>query len=178
LCIFCGLIAVLGGACRRQAAGLPPGISNAALGIRLLAMPSGWETVQNDAQGIELRRSVDGGQGRLKITVSAPQSGGVNLVAAVKERQREIEGQGGTFFGSKQLKTPFGPAYTARGSYKTVLGEVEELTVFALHPDRGGRMLTLSYTYPAGSETSARAQELFDVLAEVDRLEVTPPAKG
>lgn len=143
----------------------PKGVNNAALGVAFVVLPAGWEEVQNLPEGLRLRR--DGGEVAISVGVEEP--AGVNLVAAVERRQREIEAAGGSFAGSKELITPWGPAFTARGRFPGAAGEVEELTVLALHPAGWNRPLVAAYRYAVEEgATARRSRELLELLAEVE----------
>jgi hypothetical protein len=171
-----GLILVeLATGCRRapdQAASA--GVDNHVLGIRLAALPEGFAVASNGPDGIVLARGREP-DGRLVVTAS-PVEGAVNLVEAVKARQRAAETSGGRFLGSRELRTPWGAAFTARSRPPATDGGLrEETAVFALHPGNPARMLVATYSYPAGEDTTARIQQLLDVVAQIDPL---GPAAG
>ena len=48
--------------------------------------------------------------------------------------------------------------------------EIEETVIFALHPD-ADRIMTITYRYPAGVDSSVRVQQLFDVLGAVEGVD-------
>ncbi len=153
----------------------PQTVANASLGIELAAVPDGFTVAENAAGALVLAHS---GEGELSITSTDSDPYGVNLVAAVQARQAATEEAGGEFKGSRQLKTPWGPAYTARSRFEGPDGATEEMAVFALNPSDTHRMLTVTYTYPAGDsdETTARIKQLLEVLAQVDPLDGTAGA--
>ncbi len=171
-----GLLLTMGGllACSQEPPP-PTTVENASLGIRLAAVPDGF-TVAENAQGTLVLNGPDGGELAITSTDSDPY--GVNLVAAVQARQAATEEAGGEFKGSRQLKTPWGPAYTARSRFQGPDGATEEMAVFALNPSDTHRMLTVIYTYPAGDNdaTTAHIKRLLDVLAQVDPLAGQPGA--
>lgn len=143
----------------------PQGVDSPSLGVAFAALPDGWTVGENAAEQLFLIR--DGG--RLAISVGEEEPAGVNLVAAVERRQREIEAAGGSFAGSKELITPWGPAFTARGRFPGAAGEVEELTVLALHPAGWNRPLVAAYRYAVEEgATARRSRELLELLAEVE----------
>lgn len=147
------------------AAPAPPRVENAALGIALAALPAGWTVVKNTPQALALTR--DGGL--LDLSLGNEEPAGVNLVAAVERRQREVEAAGGRFAGSKKLVTPWGQAFTARGRFAGATGEVEELAVLALHPGGWPRSLVAVYRYPVEEGVTARrSRELFELLSQLE----------
>jgi hypothetical protein len=92
---------------------------------------------------------------------------GINLVEEVKARKSAFESApGGEYFGNRELGTPIGTAFTARGAYQTGDSKVEETWVFAIHP-QGNRLLTVTYTYPTG-QSQERVQQLMELLAEIE----------
>jgi len=105
--------------------------------------------------------------GRLEIGIEEP-TGGVNLVSAVQRHRERFEALAdGEYKGAQELVTPLGSAFWSRGRLPADGGLSEEARVMAVHPS-GTRLLTLTYTYPAGNDTSARAEELLAVLGEIE----------
>ncbi len=141
-----------------------------ALGIALAEVPAGVEVVSMDETTVRLSPA-DGVAGDVVLDVRAPESGGVNLVAAVQAHQRDIQSRAdGSYHGSQELRTQLGPAFTSRGSYvKADGGAVQELHVYALHP-RGDAMLRLLTELPSDEDPSARAQTMLELLAQVEAL--------
>jgi hypothetical protein len=108
--------------------------------------------------------------GRVRFEVRSPEAS-QNIPGAVGAHQAFVEAQeGGDYKGAQELISPLGTTFYSRGRY-TLDGEsIEETIIFALHP-AGDRMMTITYRYPAGVDSSVRVQTLFDVLAEVEGLE-------
>ena len=75
---------------------------------------------------------------------------------------------------SEELKTPYGTAFYSRGRYLAGLTETEQTEVYLKHPFES-RLLTISYTYPAGGDSSVRVQQLLDILAQIEGPEAAPP---
>lgn len=139
------------------------------LGIALAEVPAGVEVVSMDETAIRFSPG-DGVAGDVVLDVRAPESGGVNLVAAVQAHQEDIQARtDGSYHGSQELRTQLGPAFTSRGSYASADGAVQELHVYALHP-RGDAMLRLLTEFPSDEDPSARAQTMLELLAQVEAL--------
>ena len=146
----------------------PPAVrlESPELGVAVAALPAAFQVVSNDAEGLVLEGP---GGARLRLTIGPEQRTGINLVEAVKTRRSEIEAApGGSYLGNRELMTPIGSAFTARGSYERNGARIEETTVFALHPS-ANRRLTLTYLYPEG-EAETRVQELLGVLGEIEGI--------
>lgn len=134
------------------------------LGVALASIPEPFELAGDGPGFAELQSP--GGTIRMTATDSDPR---LNLVAMVEERKLAFEeSENGSWFGRQELGTVYGPAFTARGAYTGESGPVEELWVYALHPD-GDRALVMQYAYTPG-EGGERAQELLEVLGEVEAL--------
>ncbi len=153
----------------------PPGSSSSArienpdLGLAIATLPKLFEVETNDADSFQFR-STDG-HGLLWIEVGPEQTAGINLVEEVKERRTWFqEAREGYFFGNRELRTPHGTAFTARGAYSGEEGRVEETWVYTLHP-AANRLVTLTYRYPSGSDSEQRVSELLEFLGEVEALE-------
>ena len=141
-------------------------VEAAELGLAVAALPPGFEVVENDARALVLSGP---GETRLRIAIGPAERAGINLVEAVKARRAEIEAApGGVYLGNRELMTPIGTAFTARGSFERDGEAVEETVVYALHPS-ANRLLTLTYAYPPG-EAETRVQELISVLGEVEGI--------
>ncbi len=119
--------------------------------------------------GESLRLAAGEAGGEVAITVGPLQLGGVNLVEVVKERRRAFEAAG-LYFGNRELMTPFGTAFTARGEIPGPDGPTEETWIFSLHPDGSDRLLTVVYRYPGGGDSQARVGELLELLGEIEAL--------
>jgi hypothetical protein len=136
------------------------------LGLRLAIDPSRFAEVPG-GDGVLALDAADGSDpGRVEVRVR-PREYGQNIPAAVTEHRTAIEGRaGGTYLGAQELISPLGTTFTSRGRYTTDDGVVEETVVFALHP-AGGRMLTVSYRYPAAEDSGARVEHLLEVVATI-----------
>lgn len=144
-------------------------VESPALGIALAEVPDGVEVVSTDDNAIRFAPA-DGVAGDVVLDVRAPESGGVNLVAAVQAHQRDIQSRAdGEYHGSQELRTQLGPAFTSRGSYVSADGAVQELHVYALHPG-GDAMLRLLTELRSDEDPAARAQTMLELLAQVEPL--------
>lgn len=144
----------------------PVRVESPGLGIVIAALEAPFSVAVNEGETLELT-TADGGT--LEIARGPEERSGVNLVEAVKERQAAMEGlPDGVFHGSRELMTPIGSAFTARGTYSGDAGPVEETWIYALHPS-GNRLLTLVYRYPPG-DSERRVGELVGVLGEIEPI--------
>jgi len=144
-----------------------PTVTNQALGIRLTALPADFTVATNEGDILELAPSSSEVEGRVLFSVG-PEKPNVNLVAAVKRHQRLVEEQPeAEYKGGQELVTPLGAAFYSRGRYLAGLDEVEETAIFLLHPTQA-RLLTITYRYPAGVDSSVRVQQLLDILAVLE----------
>lgn len=142
-------------------------VTNAELGIRLAAVPEGFEVARSEGAVLELR-PVGGIAGGSVLFAVGPEETGVNLVAAVKAHQAHIEGlPGGEYQGAQELQGPLGTAFYSRGRYQGADGLEEETVILSLHPSQS-RLLEITYDYPAGDDSAARVKELIGVLAQVE----------
>ena len=143
-------------------------IENAELGLAIAALPSAFSVTDNTGESLHLTApDVDGSE--VEITVGPLQLSGINLVEVVKERRAELEAEG-LYFGNRELMTPNGPAYTARGQLTGPDGPVEVTSVYSLHPDGSDRLTTVTYRYPGGGDSQARVGELLELLGEIEAL--------
>jgi hypothetical protein len=148
-----------------------PPVVNEALHLTLdPPAGAGFELTANAGTTLELLRPA--ADGRLPATLTfeagAPEPN-VNLVDAVNRQKAAIEARpNGRFLGQVQLMSQIGNAFSTRGRYPGDDGrEVEELRLFAIHPD-GDRLLTLTYRYPAvPGETKERIEEAMGALGLV-----------
>ncbi len=105
------------------------------------------------------------------VFANKPPEAGQNLPAEVKIHQAFIENQEeGDYLGGQELVSQLGTTFYSRGRYLVDGDEIEETVVFALHP-YADRIMTITYRYPAGVDSSIRVQQLFDVLAMVEGLD-------
>ena len=151
-----------------------PRVENPAMGIALGAVPPVFKVVSNE--GAEIHLAPKEGEGEVTLLLERPEVGGVNLVQMVKDWKDIYQGmEQGKYLGQVELATQFGPAYTVRGSYLKDGAATEERRVFVLHPS-GDQVLTLVYTYPEGKSSRLRAEELFEVVSELEALDLQPAA--
>jgi hypothetical protein len=168
------ILALLGlglAGCKTEATAPPAArerLENTELGLAIAAVPAAFEVADN--LGESLRLTAPGLDGAVvEITVGPLQLGGINLVDVVKERREAFEADG-LYFGNRELMTPNGPAFTARGQMSGPDGPVEETSVYSLHPDGSDRLLTVTYRYPGGGDSQARVGELLELLGEIEPL--------
>ncbi|MFQ5528189.1 MAG: hypothetical protein ACE5GX_18280 [Thermoanaerobaculia bacterium] len=144
-------------------------VENADLGIAIAALPEVFSVASASGPTIELATSGESGTGRAVIAQGPEERFGINLVEAVKERKAWFEAAGsGRYFGNRELGTPIGTAFTARGAYDTDSGPVEETWVYTIHP-MANRLLTITYTYPTG-QSQDRVGHLLELLGEIEGM--------
>lgn len=128
--------------------------------------------------GVQVERGADGrvtlvpqrGAGRIEFAMSDPVAGVVDPLGPARAVQDELARlPEGRFFGSQELRTPLGRAFTARGRFLVGAETVEQVRVVAAHP-WGDRFLTAVFTYPASDDTADRVQMLLAVFGEVEGL--------
>lgn len=143
---------------------------NLELRLRLSGVPGEFAIVANDGDQLILSPADPAIEGRIIFANFAPEAG-QNLPAEVKAHQIFIENQrDGGYLGGQELVSQLGTTFYSRGRYLDDETEVEETVVFALHP-YADRIMTITYRYPAGVDSSIRVQQLFDVLAVVEGLD-------
>lgn len=149
-----------------------PGLTNDELQIHLASIPPEFVVTVNEGDRLELQPSSQEVAGRVWFTVG-PEERGVNLIAAVKRHQRQIEQlPHGEYEGGQELATPLGTAFYSRGRFLAGTTETEETAVFIQHPTES-RLLTIAYRYPADVDSSVRVQQLLDILGEVGGVHST-----
>ncbi len=147
----------------------PLRVENADLGIAIAELPEPFSVVEASGPTLELTAAGDAGSGTVIITAGPEEAFGINLVTAVKERKAIFESApDGHYFGNRELGTPHGTAFTARGAYTGESGPVEETWVYSIHPG-ANRLLTITYTYPPG-ESEVRVNQLLLLLGEIEGL--------
>lgn len=146
-------------------------VEAATLGVAIADLPDFFQLVSNDGEIIVVEPADGTTLGRVTLVEEPVLVGGVNLVAGVEAHQAEIEGRPeGTFRGQRELGGPLGTAFYSRGHYAGDTTTMEETKVFMMHP-RGDSMLVLTYTYPAGDDSSARVQDqLLPLMGEIEPL--------
>ena len=142
-------------------------VESPGLGIALARLPSTFTLAANEGTDLILTSPGANGDARAVFAVGEVEGGGINLVEAVKAKKAEFEA-GGKYYGNRELGTPIGTAFTARGAWPQADGEVEEIWVFAIHPLEN-RLLTLTFSYPTG-ESQERVNQLMDLFGEVEGL--------
>jgi hypothetical protein len=149
-------------------------VESPALELAIADLPAPFVLAENAGTTLRFETTLETG-GELVFVVGEPELG-LNLQAYFKSQGDAFRAQpGGEYNGSRELGTPFGPAYYTRGSYDTDRGREEQTWIFALHPADSSRLLTLTYTYPPG-EGQTRVHELLSVLGEIEALTDTAPA--
>lgn len=173
------VLAVVLTACSKPApppAPAPQRVANAALGIVIAELPEGFAVAENAGEKLVLKRTAADDPARVYVEVGPAQPGGVNLVQWVEAQPADFTAKpGGAFLGTKKLATPIGTAYTARGTYHGTAGDEGEIRILAVHPTEP-RLLIVREVYPAGDDTTARAQQILDVFAEIEPLAATAAA--
>ncbi|MDH3402810.1 MAG: hypothetical protein OES32_08045 [Acidobacteriota bacterium] len=173
--VAAALALLLAAACREAADEAPPParVENAALELAVARLPEPFLVAENAGSTLRFTTTHETG-GTVEVTVGEPEYG-LNLVAKVQKRRAAFEAApGGEYKGSRELGTPFGPAYYARGLYDTESGRAEQTWIFALHPAGDSRLLTLIYTYPPGEE-QIRVPELLGLVGELEAFVVAAP---
>jgi len=143
-------------------------VTSPALGIKLAALPEGLTVQRNDDEGLVLASVDPADSTQIKITVWDPEQG-TNLVAAVQQHQEHIQQlEQGVYAGKTELGGSAGTAFLSRGRSQRSDGGIEEETLlFCLAPS-GDRILQMYSAYPAGADSSAHAQTMLDLLAELE----------
>ncbi|HVS64193.1 MAG TPA: hypothetical protein VMT85_11905 [Thermoanaerobaculia bacterium] len=136
------------------------------LGLRFVRLPAGFSVVENGS------RLVLEGAGTMTVEAGEPSDFGLDPVADATAQQARFESlEGGEFRGAQRLVTPSGPGAYARGRFTRDGQPMEETAVFVVHPS-ANRMVSLSYVYPAGEDSSERVQSLLELVAEMESTDV------
>ena len=145
----------------------PVRVDNVELGVTLGDVPGSLVVAVNEGATLELVPSDELVQGLISFEVG-PQVTGVNLVAAIHDHQAAIEAlPEGQYQGAQELKADWGVAFYSRGRFLDDGAPTEETIIVLIHRT-GDRMLTLRYRYPAADDSSARVEELIDVLSNLE----------
>jgi hypothetical protein len=166
-------------ACRKPAPApsVPQRLENPSLGFALADIATGCRPGINEGATLELLCDLDGVPGTMTFEVGEEERG-VNLLEKAKARKDWFQAQpAGEFLGNRELVTPIGAAYTARGRYSDNGEAVEEAQVLTLHPDKRHAVL-VRYRYPPGNAkvTQERMEnQLLYVVGEMMALEASPP---
>jgi hypothetical protein len=177
--------AALTASCQRgpaeEAAG-PQRVTSEGLAIALeIPADAGVTVEENASRSLRLAYRGDGelAPGTVTYEVTEPAAAGPNLVAAVNAREEELRGlPAGQFFGQGELGSHLGPAYSTRGRFTDESGQtVEEIRIFAVHPD-GERLVYLTYRYPpAAGQTPRRMEQAMAALGWVEPVAAATPAE-
>lgn len=162
-------------ACGKEAPPEAVRVENPVLGIAIASLPEDFEVAGTEGETIELTAAGLNGTGTAVISAGPLTSSNINLVDVTKERKAWFESTpGAVYFGNRELGTPIGTAFTARGTYPTDDGDVEETWVYAIHPGEY-RLMTIRFTYPTG-ESKERVEQLMALLGEIEAsgVEVVP----
>ncbi|MDX1632722.1 MAG: hypothetical protein R3234_12705 [Thermoanaerobaculia bacterium] len=149
----------------------PTRVENTELGLVLADLPARCSVARNEGTALELTCLREGVSGTVLFEVGEEERG-INLVEAANAQREWFEARtGGAFFGNRELVTPGGPAYTARGRYTDEGEAIEETRVLTLHPTQS-RMLIVRFRYPeAGDQvTKDRFEQLLSVVQEIKGL--------
>ena len=148
----------------------PMVVENNDLRLRLAGVPGEFMTVTNDGDQLILSVADPAVEGEILFANKPPEIG-QNLPAELRSHEALIEEhEGGDYLGAQELVSQLGTTFYSRGRYLSDGSLIEETTIFALHP-YADRIMTISYRYPAGDDSTERMQQLFDVLATVEGLD-------
>jgi hypothetical protein len=163
------------GACSSEPAAPPApadtSLEAPAVMLRLGATPEVFELDTNDAAGLAFTAPSLAGPSMVTVTLGDVVDGGINIFEQVEEQLASFtELPEGASYGQTQLVAPIGLTFMLRGRYQDEGRAVEELRAILVHP-AGNRLLTASYRYPVGDDTSERGQQLMELLGEMEPLE-------
>jgi hypothetical protein len=157
--------------------GTPRRVESPALELAFSDLPRACAVAANEGERLVFACDLEGSRGEVEVEVSAPER--VNLLEAARQQQQHYEGlPEGRFHGNRELVTPLGPAYTARGSYLLDGKRVEEAKVFTLHPFYTNRRVTLLNRYPEGESVPERMEQLMFLTGEMEGLGEGPATGG
>ena len=149
-----------------------PRVENPALGLAVAAVPAPFTVAENSGETLVFSAGGPTDEGQLEVLVGPVETSGINLIEAVKAKRADFESaEGGEYYGNRELGTPLGTAFTARGAYATEAGRIEESWIFAIHPMEN-RILMLRYAYPDG-EGQERVAGLMEIMGEIEGLAPT-----
>lgn len=169
------LLGVASGACQTEppVTPAPPSVTSSAFGLVFTPFPGDFEVETNDDSTLSFRPTgePEGQEPAARVWVELGPTGqaNINLVDVVNSQKAIFEAlPGGEFFGSRELRTPLGPAYYSRGRFDLEGdGRVEEVRLFQIHPGQY-RLLTLYYRYPAAEDSAQRLQQLLELAAAME----------
>ena len=146
-------------------------LESTAVGVHISDLPTVFEIATNGDDGLRLHAPSLAGPSTMVVTLSGEYPSGLNLIDAV---QQELDNYDtlpeGQQFGQTQLIAPIGLTYMARGRYQEEDSQVEELKALLVHP-WGNRLLSLTYSYPLGTDTAERGAQLMELLGAMEPLE-------
>ncbi len=153
-------------------------VENPRAGVAIAALAD-FTVADNDGATIELAPAAEGLTGKVSVVAGEAETGGINLVAAVKQHKEEILARpDGDYKGQAEYVSPLGTTYASRGRYTEGGGTGEERVLF-LVPPWGDRTLQVIYRYPAGDDTQARLDTLMNgVVGELEGLPATDAEGG
>lgn len=172
--VFIAASSLLIGSCNQRsqpelAEPTPMVVENSTLRLRLAGVPGAFTTVTNDGDELVLRPADRAVEGEIRFANKAPEAG-QNLPAELKVHEEAVAAkEGGDYLGARELTSQLGTTYYSRGRYVADGALIEETTIYALHP-YADRIMTITYRYPAGNDSSDRVQQLLEVLAVVEGL--------
>ena len=141
-----------------------------ALGFAFADLPTGCSVTRNEGIEVEISCSSSSGSvGVISLEVLSADEG-TNVLVVANDQRDWFEAQpGGVYKGNRELVTPHGAGYTARGRYDEDGQAIEETRVLALHPDTT-RILVYRFTYGEGDDTQARVGQLLYLVGETEAL--------
>ncbi len=159
--------------CKQEAAAPtgPQRVENRALGFALSDLATGCSVVRNLDLDLELACELDGEPGTVTFELG-PEERGVNLLELAKaQKDWYLSQPAGEFLGNRELVTPIGAAYTARGLYSEAGTAVEEARALTLHPDKR-HAVTVRYRYTPRDRphTQNRMDQLLYLVGEISAL--------
>ena len=159
-------------ACSEEPPAAPQGpVTNTELGITIAALPTDCSVQRNEGRDLVLAcGSRQGTTGEI-LFQAGEDAAGVDLPALARGQKQAFEVMPeGKFHGNRELVTPTGAAYTARGRYVEDGKALEEIRILSLHPATSG-LLVVRSRYPEGDETAKRMEQVLLVLGEVEAAE-------
>ncbi|MEM7352573.1 MAG: hypothetical protein AAF657_17365 [Acidobacteriota bacterium] len=176
--ILVGIALAVAGCQKEEPPAPPPSVrvENPQLGMAIAALAPDFEVTANDGQTIELKPTGEAATGTVTVLAGEPETGGINLVAAVQQHKVEIlEHPDGDYKGQAEYVSPLGTTFASRGRYTEGGATVEERVIYMVHP-KGDRTLQVVYLYPAGDDTQARLDALMNgIVGELEELPAAPP---
>ena len=141
--LLAALLLLPAAACQQPEATGPRPVEDSALGIAFADLPADCQ--EGAGEPLTLDCALDGAPGT--VTFEEGVEGESNLLALANEQKVWFLGKpGGQFAGNRELVTPGGSGYTARGTYEEDGRPVEETRVLVLHPTKD-RPLIIRYRY-------------------------------